>query len=265
VPVEEQCLVAAPVIVEATLWGALTANGPGDGTFPPGAEVLLRSFASLLAQAIANSEAREALRASRARLVEAGDSERRKLERNLHDGAQQRLVAVSISLRLALAKLPGATDEARSLLASAADELTYALDELRELARGIHPAILTDRGLAPAIQSLADRGTIPIQADVQVEERLAAPVEAAAYFLAAEVLTNVVRYAGATRADIRVSMTEDVLTIEISDNGAGGADPSAGSGLRGMTDRLAALDGTLTVDSPLGAGTRVRGVIPCGS
>jgi PAS domain S-box-containing protein len=263
--VEEHCVISAPVIVEATLWGALTAVGSAHGTFPPGAEMRLKSFASLLAQAIANSEAREALRASRARLVEAGDSERRKLERNLHDGAQQRLVAVSISLRLALAKLPGATDEARSLLASAADELTYALDELRELARGIHPAILTDRGLGPALEALAGRAPLPVDVAHDLEERLPEPVEAAAYYVVSESLTNVAKYAQASAVEVRVSRRNGVARVEVVDDGVGGADPTRGSGLRGLADRVEALDGRLGVESVPAAGTRVWAEIPVDS
>jgi PAS domain S-box-containing protein len=207
-------------------------------------------------------EREQELRASRARIVAAADEARRRLERDLHDGAQNRLLAVGLDLKV-LAN--GSDPAAGEQLGRVREELQLAIDELRELARGIHPAVLTELGLVPALRTLVRRAPLEVGLSYDAEVRCAAPVEAAAYFLAAEALTNVVRYAGATRADIHVSMTASQLTIEISDDGAGGADPAAGSGLRGMADRLAALDGALHVESPLGRGTWVRGVIPCGS
>jgi signal transduction histidine kinase len=200
------------------------------------------------------------LRSSRARIVAAADEARRRLERDLHDGAQNRLLAVGLDLKL----LQGGLDAANAeRLARVREELRLATDELRELARGIHPAVLTELGLIPALRTLVRRAPLEVGLSYDAEARCAAPVEAAAYFLAAEALTNVVRYAGATRADIHVSMTADTLTLEISDDGAGGADPATGSGLRGMADRLAALDGRMSIDSPPRGGTCVRGVIPC--
>jgi len=203
----------------------------------------------------------EELRASRARLVAAGDEARQKLERNLHDGAQQRLVALSVSLRLAESKL--AEDPARSarLLAGAREELMHALEELRELARGIHPAVLTDRGLAPAIEALVGRTPLPVAVEV-CEGRLPAAVEAASYYVVAEALTNVAKYAGASSASVSIGRENGRVVIEVADDGAGGADPSRGSGLRGLADRLAALDGTLSIESPAGIGTSVRAEIP---
>jgi signal transduction histidine kinase len=259
----ERCVIAAPVIVNARLWGALVAmRSPGD-PFPSGAEIRLRSFSDLMAQSIANTLAQEELRASRARLVEAGDSARRKLERNLHDGAQQRLVAVSISLRLALAKLAGpGINDARPLLASAADELTHAIDELRELARGIHPAILTDRGLGPALEALAGRAPLPVEVDHALEERLPPPVEAAAYYVVSESLANVAKYAQASAVHVRVCRRNGLALVEVEDDGVGGADPAGGSGLRGLADRVEALDGRLGVDSAPAAGTRIWAEIP---
>ena len=203
----------------------------------------------------------EEIRASRARLVEAGDAERRRLERNLHDGAQQRLVALSISLRLAEAKLVVDAEGARQLLAASREELSQAIDELRELARGIHPAVLTDRGLDAALEALTNKVPLPVDLTLP-EERLPAPVEAAAYYLIAEALTNVAKYAGATSARVAVEHLDGIVTVEVADDGVGGADPANGSGLRGLADRVAALDGTLVVESPLGSGTRVRAEIP---
>jgi PAS domain S-box-containing protein len=203
----------------------------------------------------------EAIRASRARIVEAQDQARRRLERDLHDGAQQRLVALSVSLRLAEAKLAGDADGARQLLTASREELGHAIDELRELARGIHPAVLTDRGLAAALEALAGRVPLPVELTVP-DERLPAPVEAAAYYLVAEALTNVARYAAATSASVAVTRLDGTLTVVVSDDGVGGADPTGGSGLRGLADRVAALDGTLSVESPPGGGTCVRAEIP---
>jgi PAS domain S-box-containing protein len=203
------------------------------------------------------------IRASRQRIVETADAERRRLERNLHDGAQQRLVALSVSLRLSEAKLSGDPDGARELLTASREELSHAIDELRELARGIHPAVLTDRGLGAAIDALVARSPLPVEADVP-EERLPASVEAAVYYVVSEALANVVKYAGATAAAVRVEhdSEEGIVTVEVADDGCGGADPNRGSGLRGLVDRVAALDGTLIVDSPEGSGTCVRAEIP---
>jgi PAS domain S-box-containing protein len=207
----------------------------------------------------------EEVRASRARIVQAADDARRKLERNLHDGAQQRLVALSISLRLAEAKLSSAdSDSAAAILAGAQEELALALEELREIARGIHPAVLTDRGLAAAVEALVARTPLPVGLEL-AEERLPPAVEAALYYVLAESLTNIVKYAGATSAGVRLEVTDGYATAEVSDDGVGGADPARGSGLRGLADRVEALDGRLAVDSPRGGGTRVRVEIPLAS
>jgi PAS domain S-box-containing protein len=205
----------------------------------------------------------EEIRASRARIVQAADEARRLLERNLHDGAQQRLVSLSLSLRLAEAKLRTDPEGAASVLAGAREELALALDELRELARGIHPAILTDRGLAAALEALVARAPVPVELEVP-EERLPEQVEAAAYYVVAEALTNVAKYAGPCSAHVRVREDgeEGLVTVEVLDDGAGGADPERGSGLRGLADRVAALDGRLAVESAPGSGTRVAAEIP---
>jgi PAS domain S-box-containing protein len=203
----------------------------------------------------------EELRASRARIVAAGDDARRRLERNLHDGAQQRLVALSVSLRLAETKLRDDPPAAAGILAAAREELMRALEELRELARGIHPAILTDRGLEPAIEALVARTPVPVELDVY-RGKLPASVEAASYYVVAEALTNVAKYAAASTARIRIARDDGRVVIEVADDGAGGADPALGSGLRGLADRLAALDGTLSIESPDGGGTAVRAEIP---
>jgi PAS domain S-box-containing protein len=202
------------------------------------------------------------LRKSRARLVEAADSERRRLERNLHDGAQQRLVSLSLWLRIAQSKLRTEPDEAAEILATASDELGQALDDLRELARGLHPALLTDRGLVPALHALCARSPLDVQFHAMLEERLPDPVEAALFYVAAEGLTNVAKYAHAAETHVRVARAGESVVIEIEDDGIGGADPEGGSGLRGLADRVEALDGRLRVASSPGRGTLVRAEIP---
>jgi PAS domain S-box-containing protein len=204
----------------------------------------------------------EELAASRARIVAAGDVERRRLERNLHDGAQQRLVTLALSLRLALAKLDSDPAAARAVLADAGEELALALAELRELARGLHPAVLSDHGLRAAVEMLAGRAPVPVEIADIPDERLPEPVEAAAYYLIAEALTNVAKYARASAVRVRVAASDAGVSVEVSDDGVGGADPAAGSGLRGLADRVEALGGSLDVVSPAGAGTSLRAEIP---
>jgi signal transduction histidine kinase len=204
----------------------------------------------------------EEVRASRARIVEAGDLERRRVERDLHDGAQQRLVSLNLELRVARNALGDDADPAvRRSLERAADEAAAALAELRDLALGIHPLILTESGLGAAVESLADRSPVDVSVDIG-SERYPPAVEGAAYFVISEALANVAKYAGATKAGVRVRPFAVHMTIEIDDDGVGGADPRTGSGLRGLADRLAALDGTLAIDSPVGGGTRLSARIP---
>jgi signal transduction histidine kinase len=205
------------------------------------------------------------LRASRVRIVEGADAERRRLERDLHDGAQQQLVATALSLRMARDRLEDDPRAAGELLGQAAADLDLATTELRELARGIHPAVLSDRGLEAGLQALADRTPIPVEFTHRTGERFPSRVEAAAYFLVAEALTNVARYAQASQATVALSRNDGHLEVEVVDDGIGGADPSTGSGLSGLADRVAALDGRLEVESPAGRGTTVRAVIPCES
>jgi signal transduction histidine kinase len=204
----------------------------------------------------------EELRASRFRLVETADVERRRLERNLHDGAQQRLVALSLSLALAQREF-GSYPAVIEMLERTRSDLAAALAELRELARGIHPSLLTDRGLKAALEALANRSLVPVELDELPDERLPDGVEAAAYYLVAEALTNVTKYARASMASVRVLREDGHVIVEVSDDGIGGADARRGSGLRGLADRVEALDGRLYLDSPPGAGTRIRAEIPC--
>jgi PAS domain S-box-containing protein len=205
----------------------------------------------------------EELRQSRTRIVEAADSARRKLERNLHDGAQQRLVSLSLALRLAQARLREDPAEAERIMSGASEELAHALEELRELARGIHPAVLSERGLNAALETIA--GRMHFQVGISAPpERLPASVEAAAYYVISEALANVTKYAEASAVEISVSRMNGRAVVEVADDGIGGADPTLGSGLRGLADRVEALDGFLEVESKPGAGTRIRAEIPCG-
>jgi signal transduction histidine kinase len=247
--------------VGAIIHDASLADEPG----------LVRAVAASAALALENERLEAELRArldelqtSRSRLVEVSMFERRRLERDLHDGAQQRLVALSLQLGLAKRRLEEGQDVAAgAMLDAARDELARALEELRELARGIHPAVLTDRGLEPALEALAERAPLPVSLDQMPAERLPAPVEAAAYFVVAEALTNVVKYAGASTAAVRIRRNGSYAVVEVRDDGVGGADPTIGTGLRGLADRLAALDGRLEVHSPPGEGTTVRAEVPC--
>jgi signal transduction histidine kinase len=206
----------------------------------------------------------EELRASRSRMLRIGLEERRRLERDLHDGAQQRLVSMALNMRLARDRMRSDPDGAERLLDGATHELDSALEELRELARGIHPAVLSDRGLDAALETLARRAPLPVELSRVEHERLPEAIELAAYFVVAEALTNVAKYAGATHAKVNVGQDNGRLVVEVADDGVGGADPDNGTGLRGLADRLAVIEGRLEVDSPPGRGTTIRARIPCG-
>ena len=252
--------VGAPVSFGGTLWGVVVISSHGV-PFPPEAEFRVADFADLAAQAIANAQAREELAASRMRIVEASDAERRRLERNLHDGAQQRLVATTLTVRMAARRVT-ADPALRAMLDGAGDELGRALEELRELARGLHPAVLSDHGLRAAIEAVADVAPLPVAVDVPLDQRLPETVEAAAYFVVCEALTNVAKYARASEARVHVGRTDHSAQVEVVDDGVGGADERGGSGLRGLADRVEALGGRLVVSSPVGAGTAVRAELP---
>ena len=233
-------------------------------TATPVADVTGRRTSLVLVSGIEVTERKrheEEIRASRARIVAAADEARRRLERNLHDGAQQRLVALSVSLRLAEAKLETDPDGARGILTAAREELSSALDELRELARGIHPAVLTDRGLQAAVEAIVGRFPLPVELDVPAE-RPSPAIEAAAYYVVSEALANVTKYAAASSVRVRIAEAEGWVIVEVADDGIGGADPLGGTGLRGLSDRVAALDGTLRIESPSDGGTRVVAEIP---
>ena len=204
------------------------------------------------------------LRDSRSRMLRIGLEERRRLERDLHDGAQQRLVSMALNMRLARDKMRGDPETAERMLDGAGAELDAALEELRELARGIHPAVLSDRGLDAALETLARRAPLPVELNRNSHERLPESIELAAYFVVSEALTNVAKYADASHAKVNVARRNGKLLVEVADDGVGGADPNHGTGLRGLADRLAVIEGRLEVDSPPGEGTTIRARIPCG-
>jgi PAS domain S-box-containing protein len=254
--------VAAPITVGGRLWGALIASTRRPEGLAERSERRLCDFADLVAQALSNADAYDKLAASRARVVEAGDAERRRLERNLHDGAQQQLVSLAVQLRLVEARLESDPARARQELVDARDQLGNALNELRELARGLHPAILTDGGLAPALSALATRAPVPVEITDVPGDRLPEPVEAAAYYLIAEAVTNVAKHAQASHVSVSVRRDDGRVVVDVVDDGVGGADADSGSGLHGLADRVEALHGRLRIDSPRGGGTRIEAQIP---
>jgi signal transduction histidine kinase len=256
--------VMAPITAGGRLWGTLAVFSASANHFPADAERRLADYTNLVALALESAEAHDQLTASRARIVEASVAERRRLERNLHDGAQQRLVTLAVHLRIAQETLredPAATE---AMLASVGEDLKLALEELRELARGLHPAVLNARGLEPALQSLADRAPFPVTIVGVPSNRLDEGVEAAVYYLVAESLTNAAKHADASEARIAITQANEEVVVTIGDNGSGGADVAGGSGLRGLADRIEALGGRFELESPSGDGTLVRATLPLG-
>jgi signal transduction histidine kinase len=253
--------VGAPISVEGRLWGVMVLDSRS-GPLPPGAEARLAGFTELAGTAIANAEARTALAASRARIVATADATRRRIERNLHDGAQQRLVSLALDLRAAEAVAATGTGDLAPELDRVAAGLDDVLADLREIARGLHPAVLADGGLTPALKTLVRRSAVPVHLDIQVGWRLPEPVEIAVYYTVAEALTNAAKHAGATAADIEVTVGDGVLNVCVRDNGRGGADAGDGSGLAGLRDRAEALGGHLRLHSPPGEGTTLEITLP---
>ena len=256
--------VMAPITAGGRLWGTLAVFSASTDHFPPDAQERLADFTNLVALALESAEAYDQLTASRARIVEASVAERRRLERNLHDGAQQRLVTLAVHLRIAHETLREDPAAAEAMLGSVGEDLKLALEELRELARGLHPAVLTDRGLDPALQSLANRAPFRVKIVGVPSLRLDEGVEAAVYYVVAESLTNAAKHADASEARVEISKTDDAIVVGIRDDGRGGASLDRGSGLRGLADRIEALGGRLELQSPSAGGTLVRATLPLG-
>jgi signal transduction histidine kinase len=254
-------LAGAPITVDGAVWGLVTIAST-DGPIPDQAEDRLAEFTELLGTAIANTQSRTELSASRARIVAAADETRRRLERDLHDGIQQRLVSLALKARTIEMMTPQPMDEIQDELSLLADGLGTALDELREVSHGIHPAILSEAGLGPALKALARRSAVPVELDLKLGPQLAERVEAAAYYIASEAITNVAKHAQATVIDMRADGCNGALTLSIRDDGIGGADPSRGSGIIGLKDRVEALGGTISVLSPPGHGTALHVQLP---
>jgi signal transduction histidine kinase len=253
--------VASPVFVEGRLWGAMTVSST-DELLPTGTEGRLEKFTELLATAIANAEGRSELAASRRRIVAASDEARRRIERDLHDGTQQRLVSLGLAARAALADVAADRGDLRAELSRIAAGMSDAVTELQDFSRGIHPAILSTRGLGPALRTLARRAAVPVDLDVTTNARYPEPIEIAAYYVASEALANAMKHAQASRIEISLTTRNGSLLLSVRDDGVGGADPASGSGLAGLADRVEALGGSIHVHSAAGAGTHITADLP---
>ena len=256
-----QSVAGAPIIVDGTVWGLVTIAST-DGPLPDQTEDRLAEFTELVGTAIANAQSRTELSASRARIVAAADETRRRLERDLHDGIQQRLVSLALKARMIEMMTPQPAGRIQGELSRLAYGLGTALDELREISHGIHPALLSESGLGPALEALARRSPVPVELDLNLGPRLDKHVEAAGYYIASEAITNVAKHAQASVIDVCVDARDGALTLSISDDGVGGADPSRGSGIIGLRDRVEALGGTILVLSPSGQGTTLHVQLP---
>jgi signal transduction histidine kinase len=254
--------VGCPIVVEGRLWGVIAASSMTDVPFPAETESQMAEFTELVATAIANAENQAELRASRARIVAASDLTRRRIERDLHDGVQQRLVSLALGLRAATSEMPSGLGEVEKELTNVATGLGGVLDDLREVSRGIHPAILGQGGIGPALRTLAQRSKIPVELDVRVEGRLPEPVEVAAYYVVSEALTNAAKHARASNVSVAVDVHGSVLRVIVRDDGVGGAVSSGGSGLLGLKDRAEAIGGRISLVSPRGAGTTLTAELP---
>jgi signal transduction histidine kinase len=253
--------VMSPIVVEGRLWGAVSVSSTEE-PLPAGAEGRLEKFTELLATAIANADSRSELAASRRRIVAASDVARHRIERDLHDGTQQRVVSLALAVRAAEAEVPADRDDLRAELSRIAAGLADAAAELQEFSRGIHPAILSERGLGPALRTLARRSAIPVDLDVTTNARFPEPIEIAAYYVASEALANAMKHAHASHIGVSLATRNGSVLLSIRDNGVGGANPARGSGLIGLTDRIEALGGTIHLDSPVGAGTHITADLP---
>jgi signal transduction histidine kinase len=253
--------VASPIVVEGRRWGAVSVASTGE-PLPLDASERLERFGELVATALANTDSRLELAASRKRIVAASDEARRRIERDLHDGTQQRLVSLGLAVRAAEADIPDELSGLRSELSRVASGLGNAVAELQEISRGIHPAILGQGGLAPALRTLARRSAIPVELDLRTDARLPAPIEVAAYYVASEALANAAKHGQASRIEISLVRRDGSLRLSIRDDGVGGADPTRGSGLVGLTDRVEALGGSIQIESGPGEGTQVTAELP---
>jgi signal transduction histidine kinase len=254
--------VGAPVTLEGQVWGAVIAGTDGDELLPAGSEHRVASFAELIATAVSNATTRSELIASRARIINAGDEARRRVERNLHDGAQQRLVSLGLDLQALQAGVPAEREDDRAELERIQGEIDAVLEELRELSQGLHPALLHQGGLARALSALVRKSAVAVTLDVNVPARLPEPVEIAVYYVVSESLANIAKHADASEASVSVEVDDGRLRATIADDGVGGAEAGRGSGIVGLADRVEALGGHLALDSPPRAGTRVSIELP---
>jgi signal transduction histidine kinase len=254
-------VVGAPIVVDGRVWGLIAVTTTRPEPMPDETEQRIAAFTELAATAISNAQAREELAASRKRVVAAADEMRRKIERNLHDGTQQRLVTLALELRSAYdncSELPAV----RGQLSHIAEELAGLLEELREISHGVHPAVLSQAGLGPALRSLARRSALPVKMEADVAGRLPEPVEAAAYYVVSEALANAAKHSGASAVQVQATMSEGALRVRVSDDGAGGAEETRGSGIVGLRDRVEAAGGTMVLASPPGRGTVISVELP---
>jgi signal transduction histidine kinase len=256
--------VGTPILVEGRLWGLIAAGSSREQPLPADTEARLASFTELVATAVANAQSHAELMASRARIVASADETRRRIERDLHDGIQQQLVSLMLELRMAQAAESAGVAELRAQLARTAQGLSGVLEELQEISRGIHPAILSRRGLESAVRTLARRSAVPVELDLRAGRRLPGAVEVAAYYAVSEALANAAKHAHASAVRVELHAHDTMVRLAIRDDGIGGADPARGSGLTGLGDRIEALGGTLDVTSPAGSGTTLLIEIPAG-
>jgi PAS domain S-box-containing protein len=254
--------VASPIVVEGRLWGTMVAATNRSTPLPADTESRIVEFTELLATAISNAESREALIVSRARIVAAADEARRRIERNLHDGTQQRLVALGLDLQMVRDRIPPDWQDAHSDLDRVRDELEAVLEDVREISHGLHPALLSQAGLGPSLRALARKSTVPVELNVSIGQRPSEPTETAVYYVISEALANAAKHAQATRISVVLTTSGSEIRAIVEDDGVGGAEASAGSGLVGLVDRIEALGGRLTIDSPPGQGTRISIEMP---
>jgi signal transduction histidine kinase len=253
--------ISVPIMVEGRSWGTISVQSRHD-PLPPDTEQRLAEFTELVATAIANAEARTKLMQSRARIVATADATRRRIERDLHDGAQQRLISLALELRLAENALPADLPGLRNDIGKTAAGLNAVLEELREISRGLHPAILSEGGLGPALRALARRAAVPVAVTIETSSRYPPPIEVAAYYVVSEALTNTAKHAKASHAEVVVREVDGTLHLTVSDDGVGGAHPQHVSGLIGLHDRVEALGGAVDVTSPPGEGTVIQVLLP---